>query len=164
MARMFPSNNPLDEAMRSMVVDELNKLLADSADLYAQTKHAHWNVQGEEFFMWHKLFDELADWIEDFADTIAERITALGGYALGTLRMAARSSRLPETPESVLGGNQFIEVLTNLYATHSQHLYACIAMCDEECEDEVTSNMLQEQAHAIDKAIYFLERHLIGGS
>lgn len=164
MAQMFPSNNPLDEAMRSMVVDELNKLLADTADLYAQTKHAHWNVQGEEFYMWHKLFDDLAGWVEGFGDTIAERITALGGYAYGTLRMAARASRLPETPENILGGNQFIEVLVNLFATHSQNLYTAIEMCDETCEDEVTSNMLQEQAHTVDKAIYFLERSMMGGS
>lgn len=164
MARMFPTRNPQDPDVRSMVVDELNKTLADFADLYSQTKHAHWNVVGEEFYMWHKLFDELAEGIEGYSDTLAERIAALGGYAYGTLRMAARSSRLPEFPESALNGNQCVEVLLTAYALTSANLQTCIEICDEECGDEVTSNLLQEICHQVDKSIYFLERHTMGGS
>jgi len=37
----------------------------------------------------HKLFDEIAAGLVEFIDTVAERVTALGGEALGTVRMAA---------------------------------------------------------------------------
>lgn len=164
MARLFPTRNPLELEHRTMIVDDLNRHLADLADLYSLAKHAHWNVIGEEFFMWHGLFDTIAEGIEDYTDMVAERITALGGYAYGTLRMAARSSRLPEFPESVINGNQCVEVLLNAFALVSANLQASIEMCDEDCGDEVTSNMLQEICHQVDKSIYFLERHTMGGS
>ena len=38
-----------------------------------------------EFISLHKLFDAIAEEIEEQVDTIAERITSLGGTALGTL-------------------------------------------------------------------------------
>lgn len=164
MARLIPTRHPLDAEARGMVVDDLNRHLADFADLYSLAKHAHWNVVGEEFFMWHSLFDTLADSVSALPDTIAERITALGGYAYGTLRMAARTSRLPDFPESVVNGNQCIEVLLNAFVTVSANLQMSIEMIDEECGDEVTSNMLQDMCHQVDKSIYFLERHMVGGS
>jgi starvation-inducible DNA-binding protein len=40
---------------------------------------------------------EAAEW----ADLCAERVTALGGFATGTVRMAASSSALPEFPSDI---------------------------------------------------------------
>ena len=39
------------------VADELAKLLADENILYIKTKNAHWNVEGEDFYDKHKLFE-----------------------------------------------------------------------------------------------------------
>jgi DNA-binding ferritin-like protein len=36
-------------------------------------------VKGFDFYRFHKLFDEMAGELEAFIDTIAERVTALGG-------------------------------------------------------------------------------------
>src|SRR5512135_1140575 len=83
---------------REQVITMLNQQLADTFDLYSQTKQAHWNVKGPEFFQLHKLFDKLAEGVLEAIDTIAERVTALGGVAMGTAHMAAQSSRLPEFP------------------------------------------------------------------
>lgn len=162
MATMFTTYNRMPEGTRRVVVDILNTLLADTTDLWAQTKHAHWNVQGEEFFMWHELFDEIAEPLTGFADDIAERATALGGFAQGTLRMAAMGSTLPEVNGSTVSGEDFLAHLIDLYATHGQNLRTAIRMCcDMDVTDEVTSNMLQDQCHQIDKSLYFLERHVI---
>jgi starvation-inducible DNA-binding protein len=62
-------------------------------DLYSQTKQAHWNVKGEEFYQLHELFDEIAEELVKFMDMVAERATALGGEALGTVRMAAAAPK-----------------------------------------------------------------------
>ena len=42
------------------VIEQLNLMVALSADLRSQVKQAHWNVVGENFIAIHKLFDELA--------------------------------------------------------------------------------------------------------
>jgi DNA-binding ferritin-like protein len=39
-------------------------------------------------------FDELAEHLEEDADELAERATALGGFATGTVRMAAMSTQI----------------------------------------------------------------------
>ena len=48
----------------------LNQQFADMFDLYSQTKQAHWNVKGEEFFQLHKLYDELAEELLADSDTV----------------------------------------------------------------------------------------------
>lgn len=79
----------LPEKDRIEVIALLNKTLASTADLYAQCKQAHWNVKGPEFIALHKLFDEVAERIEEQVDIVAERITSLGGTALGTIQQAS---------------------------------------------------------------------------
>jgi len=82
---MFDTKNDLPVNTRTKVIDLLNARLADAIDLGAQTKHAHWNVKGPNFIALHELFDKVAEHVEDYVDTIAERVTSLGG------RLAARS-------------------------------------------------------------------------
>src|SRR5215469_17003147 len=91
---MFDTRNDLPAGTRTRVVELLNARLADAIDLGAQTKHAHWNVKGPNFIALHELFDKVAESVEDQIDTIAERITALGGRAYGTIASVARRSTL----------------------------------------------------------------------
>ena len=69
------------------MVSLLNQQLADTFDLYSQVKQAHWNVKGPQFIALHELFDRLAGELQAHVDLIAERATALGGKALGTVRI-----------------------------------------------------------------------------
>src|SRR5438046_274764 len=86
---MFDTRNDLPANVRTQVIELLNARLADAIDLGTQTKHAHWNVKGPNFIALHELFDQLAEHLEDHIDTIAERVTALGGTARGTLAAVA---------------------------------------------------------------------------
>src|SRR4051812_43422420 len=87
----FPTRNSLPAETRAKSVSLLNQHLADLFDLMSQTKFAHWNVKGSDFYQLHKLFDELAEVVEGHVDEVAERVTALGGVATGTARQAAAS-------------------------------------------------------------------------
>src|SRR5512146_2153353 len=94
----FPTHIDMPEIDRQPLIELLNERLADAADLYSQVKQAHWNVKGPNFFQLHQLFDQLAAEVFPYIDVIAERATALGGVAMGTARMAAANSTLPEYP------------------------------------------------------------------
>src|SRR5262245_61085534 len=91
----FPTRVDLPDASRDRPLAMLNAPLADTFDLMSQAKQAHWNVKGKDFYQLHLLFDEIAEELGGFVDLIAERATSLGGYATGTVRMAAESSSLP---------------------------------------------------------------------
>ena len=104
--KTFHTSIDIEEGVRTQMIDLLNQQLADTFDLFSLTKQAHWNVKGPEFMQLHEFYDTLAEGLEDYVDTIAERITALGGFAKGTVRMASAATRLPDLtghPVSGLG-------------------------------------------------------------
>jgi starvation-inducible DNA-binding protein len=137
----------------------LNQHLADTADLYSQTKQAHWNVKGLHFYPLHLLFDELAERREDEADLIAEQATALGGYATGTVRMAATSSRLPEIPTDIDAGMDYAQALVERYGQLANSTREAIDQADAS-SDADTADLLTEISRQLDKDLWFLQAHL----
>src|SRR5215510_8807927 len=148
----------IDAETREQVVSLLNQQLADTFDLYSQTKQAHWNVKGQQFFQLHELFDKLATELLDHVDTIAERSTTLGGTALGTARMAAAKSRLPEYSAEITGGRESIEALVERYAKLATTTRAAIDRADE-LGDVDTSDLFTGVSRGLDKTLWFLEAH-----
>jgi starvation-inducible DNA-binding protein len=137
----------------------LNQELADTADLYSQTKQAHWNVKGIHFYQLHLLFDQLAEKRQGEADELAERATALGGYALGTVRMAAASSGLPEIPTGIDAGVDYVRALVERYGIHANNMRAAIDEADE-AGDKDTADLCTEISRELDKDLWFLQAHL----
>jgi starvation-inducible DNA-binding protein len=144
---------------REQIIAILNARLADSLDLYSQTKFAHWNVKGKDFYQVHLLFDSIAEHVEDAVDLIAERITALGGIANGTLRQAAEASSLGEYNVNARGSMEHVEALLEQLSTVANAAREAIDQTDE-LEDRGTSDLFTEIVREMDKDIYFLEAHL----
>ena len=136
----YATRNGVDEDTRRKLAALLNQTLADTSDLYSQTKQAHWNVKGKGFYQLHLLYDELAEKLEEPPDLVAERIVLLGGYAFGTVRMAAQNSRIAPFPgtdqtgdEDAMNDPSFLTPLADLY-------------------DRIT--------HIADRGTWFVEAHL----
>lgn len=155
----YPTRNDLSLKVREQMINLLNQELADMFDLLSQTKQAHWNVKGMQFIALHKLFDDLAEALEEYVDMIAERATALGGDALGTVRMAAAHSRLPEFPTNLVGSRAFVEALSERYAQVAATTRAASEVADE-ADDEDTTDLFIEISREMDKHLWFLEAHL----
>lgn len=64
------------------VSESLQILLTNTYGLYLATHNYHWNVEGPQFATLHKLFEEQYNELFQAIDMIAERIRALGAYAL----------------------------------------------------------------------------------
>jgi starvation-inducible DNA-binding protein len=144
---------------RGKLVALLNRQLADSLDLYSQTKYAHWNVKGSDFIQLHELFDVVATHVLEFTDLIAERATALGGTATGTARMAVAASTLPEFNTKRIEGMEAVDALAEqvaAYAASTRH-----AMKEsEDLGDMSTNDLFIEVSRQVDKDLWFLEAHL----
>lgn len=155
---MFNTRNDLPPSTRTRAVELLNARLADAVDLGTQTKHAHWNVKGPNFIALHELFDKIAENIEDQIDTIAERVTALGGTAHGTLAAVARSTSLKSYPEDISDGADHVEALATVVADFGRKLRAAI---DESAQlgDAGTSDLFTGISRETDKNLWFLEAH-----
>jgi starvation-inducible DNA-binding protein len=158
-SKSYKTSIDLDAETREQIIALLNQQLADTFDLYSQTKQAHWNVKGTDFFQLHELFDKLAENIQGHVDTIAERATALGGTALGTARMSSSASRLPEYPVNVVGSRESVETLVERFSALAATTRHAIDTADS-LGDVSTSDLFTEVSRDLDKSLWFLEAHL----
>ncbi len=159
---LLETHNDLSLETRQRMVHLCNEQLADTFDLFSQTKQAHWNVKGPDFIQLHELYDELAEQLLGHVDMIAERATALGGIAAGTVRMSARASRLEEYAGGPVDSLESVRLLAERYAGLAQTTREAIDQA-EEAGDMATSDMFIDVTRDLDKSLWFLEAHLQGG-
>jgi starvation-inducible DNA-binding protein len=157
--RLVVTHNDLPDDVRQEMIQLLNAQLADTFDLFSQTKQAHWNVKGPDFIQLHELYDELAAKLLDFVDMIAERATALGGVATGTARMAASASRLAEFTAAPVSGPESIHMLVERYAALARSSRQAIDQSDQ-AGDMDTNDLFIEISRELDKSLWFLEAHI----
>lgn len=156
---MFSTRNDLSREAREEIVALLNQQLADTFDLFSQTKQAHWNVKGAQFFQFHELFDKLAAELAGYTDMIAERATTLGGLAQGTVRMTAANSQLAECELDVTDSLSTVEALAERYAALASSTRRAIESAEGQ-SDADTADLFTEVSRGLDKALWFLEAHL----
>jgi starvation-inducible DNA-binding protein len=159
LKRTFETGVNLSDATRRAMIDLLNQQLADATDLFTQTKQAHWNVKGRHFYPLHLLFDSLAEKRTGEMDEIAERATAIGGYATGTVRMAAANSQLEEIPTGIDGGMDYVKALVERYTTYANSLRDGIDKADK-AGDMDTADLFTQISREVDKDLWFLQAHL----
>jgi starvation-inducible DNA-binding protein len=160
-ARTFKTSVDIPKESRTKINAILNQNLANAFDLMSQVKQAHWNVKGNDFWQLHKLFDEIAGEVSDWVDEIAERVTALGGYATGTARMAAASTELPEFPTDITKGMDYVTAVAERVAQFTNGAREAIDQT-EKLGDVNSSDLFTEISRCADKYLYFLEAHIQG--
>jgi len=156
---MHKTKIDIAEDVRSQVIEILNQRLADAADLKSQAKQAHWNVKGMNFIALHELFDQVSTEMDPHVDDIAERITTLGGTALGTVRLAAQRSTLAEYPHEITDGRDHVDALSNALADFGKKVREDIDRTDE-LGDKDTADLFTGISRSIDKLLWFVEAHL----
>ena len=113
------------------------------------------------FFQLHELFDTMATELEEYTDMVAERVTALGGVAMGTARIAAGSSILPEYDLDAVSGKEHVTALADRYSLYAKHVREMIDQTDN-LGDADTADLYTEISRTIDMRLWFLEAHLVG--
>ncbi len=145
---------------RSQLIERLQQHMADNHELYDQTKVAHWNVKGPNFWQLHQLFDELAEMIHPYIDMMAERITLLGGFAKGTSRQTSEATTIEEFPDGPQDGETYLRELQARFAAHADNSRKHAEAVAE--DDPSSEDLFIEVSRTVDKALYFIEAHLQG--
>ena len=149
----------LPKDKREKLIEILNGRLADASDLKSQIKQAHWNVKGMSFIALHELFDSIATAVEAHIDLIAERVTTLGGTAMGTVRLAAQNSGLSEYPHEITDGASHVDAVSTALADFGKAVRKGI---DDAADlgDQDTADIFTEISREIDKQLWFVEAHI----
>ncbi|MCU0239752.1 MAG: DNA starvation/stationary phase protection protein Dps [Pyrinomonadaceae bacterium] len=156
---MHKTKIDITNTKREKLVELLNARLADAIDLQSQAKQAHWNVKGMNFIALHELFDQVSTEVTAHIDTIAERITTLGGTAYGTIRVASSKSNLSEYPLEITDGVAHVEALSDALATFGKLVRANIDEAND-LGDADTGDLFTEVSRGIDKMLWFVEAHI----
>lgn len=78
------------------LVNFLNQLLSNQFVLYVKLHRYHWFIQGKNFFVLHKQFEEMYDQIAQDLDEVAERILMINGKPLATMVKYIKEATLEE--------------------------------------------------------------------
>ncbi|MEW8986778.1 MAG: DNA starvation/stationary phase protection protein, partial [Bacillus sp. (in: firmicutes)] len=71
---------------QSDLIQAVNKQVANWTVLYTKLHNYHWYVKGRHFFTLHTKFEELYNEAATIIDEFAERILALEGKPVATLK------------------------------------------------------------------------------
>lgn len=156
---MHSSRLDLSAHIRKGAIALLQARLSDALDLEAQTKQAHWNVKGRDFFQLHELFDKIHGEVEEFVDDIAERIAALGGVADGRVQTTARATSLYEYSLETKGGEAHLMAVASALGQFGKAVRADIDAAAE-LGDAGTADLFTGIARTTDKQLWFVEAHL----
>lgn len=134
--------------------DHLQQILVDLIALQLQAKQAQWNVVGRNFRDVHLQLDEIMNISRDAADTIAERMRALGKVADGRAPTVAGTARLTPLPLGELGTPTVVDLITD-------GMRAVVADIrrfhdDIDGEDPSTSDLLHGMVVELEKQAWML--------
>ena len=155
---MYDTENDISQKSRAELNALMNQRLANAVDLQMQIKQAHWNVKGPHFIGLHELFDQIDEEVESYVDLIAERIVQLGGIAEGTVRLAAKRSRLEEYPTAISEGMAHVEAVARALSTFGREARLTIGETDA-LGDADTVDLFTEISRGVDKWLWFVEAH-----
>jgi starvation-inducible DNA-binding protein len=156
---LHKTRNDIPSNVKSASMALLNQRLADAIDLALVVKQAHWNVKGPQFIAIHEMLDGFRDEIDAFVDTMAERVTQMGGTALGTVQHVASASALPPYPVDIYAIKDHLAALIDRFGAVANAVRASIDQAAE-AGDADTADVFTEVSRGLDKQLWFLEAHV----
>ncbi|MBK7497839.1 MAG: DNA starvation/stationary phase protection protein [Ignavibacteriales bacterium] len=138
----------------------LNTLLADEYLLYTKTRSAHWNVQGQNFIEMHNFFETQYDSLEVIIDNVAERVRALGHFALGSLKDFIDITRLIEHNNDFTDNKNILQTLLEDHESIVRFLRKDISLSDEKHRDLGTASFMTGLLEQHEKMSWMLRSHL----
>lgn len=137
---------------------ELNVQVANWSVLYTKLHQHHWYVKGPFFITLHEKFEELYDEAAEVVDELAERLLAIGGKPVSTLKEFMETSTLSESTEK-LSATEMVKSLVEDYSHINTQLRALAGHADE-LDDTVTHDIAIGLTEKIEKHLWMLTAYL----
>jgi starvation-inducible DNA-binding protein len=153
------TRNDLANNAKTVARELLNARLADGIDLALATKQAHWNLKGPQFIAIHLMLDGFRDELDEWNDTVAERVAQLGGTPIGTTQAVVRATKLTPYPTDIYAIADHLAALIDRYATYANAIRSSIDEADD-AGDADTTDIFTEISRGVDKQLWFLEAHV----
>jgi starvation-inducible DNA-binding protein len=148
----------LTDKQAARLTELLQKQLSTYNDLHLTLKHIHWNVVGPNFIGVHEMIDPQVETVRGFADDVAERIAALGASPQGTPGAIIRDRSWDDYSVDRDTVQAHLAALDLVYNGVIEDIRQAIDETDE--IDQVTQDLLIDQAGNLEKFQWFVRAHL----
>ncbi|MBS1549381.1 MAG: DNA starvation/stationary phase protection protein [Bacteroidetes bacterium] len=142
----------------SKIAEKLNVLLSNYSIFYQNTRGAHWNITGDQFFTLHPKFEELYDNLILKIDAIAERILTLGATPTHNYSDYLKKSTIKESKEVSDG----IKCVENILESFGIVIALQRELLDltSEYGDEGTNSLMSDYITEQEKEIWMYSAYL----
>lgn len=144
--------------MSKSITEVLNQQIANWSVLYIKLHNYHWYVKGQQFFTLHVKFEELYNEASLHIDGLAERLLALGGQPVATMREALALSSVQEAAGNETA-EQMVQTIISDYGKIISELKEGMSIADQE-NDETTGDMLLAIHSGLEKHVWMLKSFL----
>ena len=139
---------------RREIVAALTIYLANTAVVYYKTHSFHWNVEGQNFYTLHLMFEKFYQELWESMDEVAERIRALGEKAPPNYVELLKNASIKEA-ETIPASHIMLTMLRDDYSALAQKAHEVEAIAEAN-GDRVTTDMMTAKATFLEKAVWML--------
>ncbi|MFE8702972.1 Dps family protein [Cytobacillus sp. FJAT-54145] len=136
----------------------LNLQIANWNVLYTKLHRFHWYVKGPLFFTLHEKFEELYNEAGLVVDGLAERLLAIGGEPVATMKEYLETATLIETNNEATA-SEMVAALVNDYK-HIKEDLVQLAELAEGQNDVITNDLAVGLIEKIDTHVWMLTAYL----
>ena len=140
------------------ISEKLNILLANYSVFYQNTRGAHWNIKGDQFFTLHPKFEELYNNLVLKIDEIAERILTLGSTPNHNYSDYLTLSNIKESKEVAEGAKDVENILASFKIVID--LQRDLLDVTEKAGDEGTNSQMSDYITEQEKEVWMYNSYL----
>ncbi|MBM7095908.1 DNA starvation/stationary phase protection protein [Bacillus sp. H-16] len=137
----------------------LNRHVSNFNVLFVKLHNYHWFVKGPDFFTLHVKFEELYNEVAGHIDELAERLLAVQGKPVATMREYLETATVKEA-EGESSANEMVEALVKDFDTLVEELKGDIETLEEHVGDEATADMLIGVRQSFEKHNWMLRSYM----
>lgn len=140
------------------LVDLVNKQVANWTVLYTKLHNYHWYVTGSNFFTLHAKFEELYNEAAVHIDELAERLLAMEGKPVATLKESLEVACIKEA-EYGKSAEEMVQDIVDDFTKLTEEVKEGMTLADES-GDETTGDMLLAIHQSLEKHNWMLKAYL----
>ena len=144
--------------MSTQLNELVNKQVANWSVLYIKLHNYHWYVKGSNFFTLHVKFEELYNEAAVHIDELAERLLAISGQPVATMKDILDMSSIQEASGNE-DAEEMVSNVSNDFSILSGELKEGMKVAAD-ADDETTGDMLLAIHQSLEKHIWMLQSFL----
>ncbi len=149
--------------LMNLSIELLNKLLSDEFVLLAKSWSFHWTVVGPSFGSYHAFLEKIYTETFNNIDDVAERIRALDGVPLQSLRSYIEHARIKDynAGETLPDAKTMFAILLDDYETIIREIREDLKILEtQKVMDEGTISFLQDMIYRLGKTAWMIRAHI----